>query len=142
MTFEADLIFSITQFANAFRDALDKSLRAFGLYGGQIYILISLWEKDGQTQIALAKRLNLSPPTIHKMLKSLAANGFIHSRQCEEDARQMRVYLTIKGGEIRPSVEKLWIAVEAKTFASLTETEKLIFRQLLEKLKADLINRG
>ena len=142
MIFKDDLIFSITQFANAFRDVLDKSLREIGLYSGQIYILIFLWEQDGQTQISLAQKLNLSPPTIHKMLKSLGSNGFVNCRKCENDARQMRVYLTDKAVGIRPMVERQWVAVEAKVLSSLTETEKLIFRQILEKVRADLLGRG
>ena len=141
MNFENDLIFSITQFANAFRDALEKSLREIGLYSGQVYILIFLWERDVQAQITLAQKLNLSPPTIHKMVKSLCENNFVTSQKCETDARQMRVYLTQKGLDIRPLVEKQWIQVEAKILAPLTDTEKLIFRQILDKLRENLIRR-
>jgi len=142
MTSEIDLIFSITQFANAFRDALDKSLREIGLYSGQVYILIFLWEQNEQTQVALAQKLNLSSPTIHKMVKSLSENNFVVSRKCAVDARQMRVSLTEKGNRIRPLVERQWIQVETKVLAPLTETEKLIFRQLLEKMRDNLISRG
>lgn len=141
MNFETDLIFSITQFANAFRDALDKSLREIGLYSGQVYVLIFLWEEDGQTQIALARKLNLSPPTIHKMVKSLSENNYVISRKCADDARQMRVELTKKGLEIRQLVERQWDKVELKILSPLTETEKLIFRQLLDKLRLNLNGR-
>lgn len=140
MTFENELIFSITQFTNAFRDLLDKALREIDLYSGQVYILILLWEADAQTQIALSQKLNLSPPTIHKMVKSLSRNNFVDCRRCESDARLMRVYLTEKGVEIRPSVERQWLAVEEKVIAPLTETEKLIFRQLIDKLKKGLLD--
>lgn len=139
MTFENDLIFSITQFANAFKDALDKSLREIGLYSGQVYVLIFLWEKDAQTQISLAQKFNLSPPTIHKMVKSLTESGFVVCRRCPGDARLVRVHLTQKGAAIRPQVEQQWNQVEAKTLSPLTETEKLIFRQILDKLKENLV---
>lgn len=138
MVLKNDLIFSLTQFSNVFRDTLDKTLKESGLYSGQIYILIALWEKDGQTQISLARELNLSSPTIHKMVRSLARNGFVNSSKCDLDARQMRVYLTEKGVAVQPLVEKQWIVVETKIFGSLTTTEKIIFGQLLEKLKSDL----
>ncbi len=138
MTFENDLIFSITQFANSFRTALDKSLREIGLYSGQVYILILLWKNDGQTQISLAQKLNLSPPTIHKMIKRLSENGFVDTRRCADDARRMIVKLTEKGLKIRPLVERQWNQVETKVLAPLTETEKLIFRQILDKLRENL----
>lgn len=142
MNFENGLIFSVTQFTNIYRDALDKSLREIGLYSGQVFILVFLWEKNEQTQIDLARRLNLSPPTIHKMVKSLSENNFVESRKCADDARQMRVYLTEKGINIRPLVERQWRQVEEKVFAPLTETEKLIFRQILDKLRENLNSRG
>lgn len=138
MTFENDLIFSITQFANSFRTALDKSLREIGLYSGQVYILILLWKNDGQTQVSLAQKLNLSPPTIHKMIKSLSENDFVNARRCGEDARRMIIKLTEKGTKIRPLVERQWSQVETKVLAPLTETEKLIFRQILDKLRENL----
>lgn len=142
MNFETTLIFSVTQFTNVFRNALEKSLRELDLYGGQIYILILLWQEDAQTQISLAQKLNLSPPTIHKMVRSLSENNFVSCNRCVNDARMMRVHLTEKGALIRSSVERQWSELENKVFASLTETEKLIFRQLVEKLKADLIVRS
>lgn len=142
MNFENDLIFSVTQFTNSFRDTLDKHLSEIELYGGQVYILIFLWEQNGQTQIALARKLNLSPPTIHKMVKSLSKNDFVESRKCGDDARQTRVYLTKKGVDIRLFVEQQWEKVEEKVFAPLTETEKLIYGQILNKLNENLNGRG
>lgn len=142
MNFETDFIFGVTQFSNAFRDALDKSLREIGLYSGQVFVLIFLWESDNQTQTALAEKLNLSAPTIHKMVKSLAENKFVVSAKCAYDARQMRVSLTEKGVEIRPLVERQWIKVEEAVFSSLTETEKLIFRQLVNKIRENLRNKA
>lgn len=142
MNFETTLIFSVTQFTNVFRNTLEKSLRELNLYSGQIYILILLWQEDAQTQISLAQKLNLSPPTVHKMVKSLSENNFVSCNRCANDSRMMRVHLTEKGVSIRSSVERQWSELENKVFASLTETEKLIFQQLVEKLKADLIVRS
>lgn len=128
------MVFSLTTVANSFKDLLDKHLKEIGLHGGQAFVLFSLWAENGQSQIALAQKLGLSAPTINKMVKSLGKNGFVDCQKCEKDGRLIRVYLTGKGSQCRQSVEEQWAKMEAAYFAGLTDTEKLIFRQILEKL--------
>lgn len=138
MDFENSLSFLLIQITNSFKIGLDKSLKQIGLHGGQIFVLISLWKEDGQSQIELAQKLFLSPPTINKMIVSLTVNGFINCRKCEGDGRVVRIFLTEKGLNCKTDVENQWLAFESKVFAPLTETEKLIFNQILEKLKETL----
>lgn len=135
MEFENSLAYLFMQTATAYRNVLQKSLSEIGLNSGQIYILISLWKSDGQNQVDLAKSLNLTPPTINKMVRSLAANGFVESQKCEKDSRMMRVYLTNKAREIQVSVEERWIKNESGFFSVLTDTERLMLSHLFEKLK-------
>lgn len=139
MNFEISLTFSLAQIANMFRDSLDKSLKEIGLHGGQIFILIALWQENGQSQISLAQKLNLSTPTINKMVKSLINNDFVKCEKCGNDGRVVRVYLTDKGLSCRNLVEEQWATLESSFFSYLNETEKLIFLQILEKLKHNLL---
>ncbi len=139
MQFENSLSFLFTQITNSFKVALDKSLKQIGLHGGQIFILVSLWEEDGQSQIGLAQKLNLSPPTINKMVAGLSGTDFVKCEKCGKDGRVIRVFLTGKGLNVRAAVESQWLEFESKVFAPLTETEKLIFVQILEKLKENLL---
>ncbi len=138
MNYNTSLTFLLSQISNLFRDSLDKLLKEIGLHGGQVFILIALWHDDAQSQISLAQKLSLSTPTINKMVKSLTINGFVTTRRCDNDARIMRVYLTDKGSSCRQLVEKQWIAMESVFFSPLNETEKLIFLQILHKLKPNL----
>ena len=135
MLLENNLTFLFTQITNTFKDMLDKNLKEIGLHGGQAFVLASLWHEDAQTQIKLAQTLGLSPPTINKMVKSLADNGFVSCQKCESDGRSVRVYITEKGVECRSAVEAQWEKTESTFFVNLTVTEKLIFVQVLENLK-------
>lgn len=135
MLFKSSLTFLFAKVANSFRDKLDKHLKEVGLHGGQVFILFSLWDQDGQSQIALAQSLGLSPPTINKMVKSLTANDFVECRKCDSDGRLLRVFLAAKGSECRGAVELQWQTMEADFFSQLTGTEKLILMQILEKIK-------
>jgi DNA-binding MarR family transcriptional regulator len=108
------------------------------LHGGQVFILISLWNNDHQSQIDLARELNLSAPTIYKMVNSLIKGGFVECIKCKNDGRMMRVHLTQKGIDYQKLVEEKYIEFETDFFSDLTETEKLIFIQICGKLKDSL----
>ena len=135
MGLDNSISYLLAKIANICRYLLDKSLSEIGLYGGQSFLLISLWETDGLNQTELAQKLDVSPPTISAMVKSLGKNNFVKSAKCERDGRAMRIYLTEKGIECQNFVETKWAEAESAAFSSLTETERLIFRQILEKLK-------
>ena len=127
--------FAFLQIANNYRNLLEKEMNKFGLHYGQISVLSLLWETDGLSQIALSSKLNLSQPTINKMVKSLSQNDFVNCNQCQNDGRVMRVFLTEKGLEIENLVSETTQTLQTNFFSSLTETEQLIFKQICDKLR-------
>lgn len=129
------LSFLVTQISNAHRASLEKLMCEIGLHAGQVFILNSLWEKDGQSQADLVRALQVSPPTITNMVGRMAASGFVELRKCENDGRLMRVYLTEKGSQIKPKVEEQWLKLEESMFFELSEAEKMMFSLLLKKIK-------
>lgn len=141
MNTENSLTYLFTQVSTAYRNRLQKQMNVINLHSGQIFILFSLWEKDGQSQIELVKDLNLTPPTIYKMVDSLMRNGFVTSEKCGADGRLMRVYLTDKGRQSKEAVEAQLLLLEADFFSGLNETEKLILMQILSKLKGGITNQ-
>ena len=138
MRFEETLPYLIAQISTVYKASLERSMRAVDLHGGQVFVLLLLWQEDGLSQIRLADKLRVSPPTINKMVKSLASNGYVECRRCVGDGRLMRIFLTEKGRSIRPAVERQWQQLETVLLENLTETEKLILFQLLAKLKDSL----
>jgi MarR family transcriptional regulator, organic hydroperoxide resistance regulator len=128
------ITYLFTSFATKHRDNLDKLMKEIGLHGGQIFVLNSLWFKDGLSQAELVKRLTLSAPTVYNMVVRLTETGFVKVLQDVEDARIMRVFLTEKGAEIKDAVLEQWSKLEEQTFANLTEPEKMMFTMLLQKM--------
>ena len=141
MFLETSVTYSFTQLANNFRYKFDLKMNELNLHGGQVFVLTCLWNLDGQSQIDLAAYLKLSAPTVNKMVKSLVGSGFVESRQCKNDGRIMRVYLTPRGIEHQKLVEEKFAEFEIDFFSSLTETERLILTQIFEKLKGNLLSR-
>lgn len=136
---ENSLTYLLTPIANAYWVNLEKAMNEIKLHSGQVFVLISLWKQDGQSQIQLSKNLNLAPPTVNKMVKNLVDSGFARSQRGKTDTRIVRVFLTDKGNEIRSLIEEQWLKLETRTLLNFTETEKLILFQLFGKLKENLI---
>ncbi|MBA3632861.1 MAG: MarR family transcriptional regulator [Acidobacteria bacterium] len=136
--FEDTITYLLTPVSNSYWVNLEKSMNEIKLHSGQVFILISLWKKDGQSQIELSKNLNLSTPTINKMVKNLKESGYVRIQRGKKDGRIVRVFLTEKGNERQSLVEEQWLKLENRTFLNFTETEKLILFQLFEKLMKNL----
>lgn len=130
-----DLGFVYLQTANNYRNLLEKEVNKFDLHYAQISVLSLLWQTDGMSQKRIASTLALSQPTVNKMIKSLLQGNFVKCRQCENDGRKMRVFLTEKGKNVEDNVVSAVNEIQEKFFSSLSETEQLILKQILERLK-------
>ncbi len=142
MNLQNSLIYSLMQITIDFRNALQKSVNEIGLHSGQIFILIALWKDDGQRQIDLANILGVSAPTVNKMVGSLQRGDFVECRPDDDDGRVARVFLTDRGRAAEILTEQKWSELEAVYFTALTDTEQLILRQILEKLKPAVVPAG
>ena len=134
MDFDQTVSHALNRISTAHRNLLERRMKEIGLHSGQVFVLMELWKRDGQRQIDLAARLRLAPPTINKILGGLLEADFVTRARYEDDARSTRIYLTRNGIDIRPALEQQWAELEEETLAGLTETERLIFNQLLRKL--------
>jgi len=114
-------------------------LEALGLYRGQPPLLHALWERDGRTHTDLAQRLHVQPATITKMIQRMEKTGFVECRPDPLDQRVSRVYLTSAGRAIESDVRRIWHTLEEETFASLTPEERTLLRELLARMRENLI---
>lgn len=134
MNFEKSLNYLLADLTTVHKNLLEKTLNKYGVHSGQVFILFELWKSDGLSQAVLAVNLNLSPPTINKMAKSLQTKSLVKLKRSDSDTRVVNVYLTEKGKNIRSEIELGWNALEEEITRNLTDTEKLIFHQLIEKV--------
>jgi DNA-binding MarR family transcriptional regulator len=134
MNIEDSAAYLLSKITVAHRNLLERHLREVGLHSGQVFVLFELWKKDGQRQIDLSENVRLAPPTVNKILTGLLDSGFVTRNRYEDDGRSVRIFLTDEGKQIRRDIEAVWDIVEERTMAALTETEQLVFRQLLTKM--------
>ena len=135
MKFHQTVSYLLSRVATAHKSYLEKRLGEIGLHGGQAFVLIELWKRDGRRQIDLAAELGLAPPTINKTVTGMIDSGLVTRARLEDDARSTRIFLTKDGLELRESVEAQWHEIEEEILTELTETERLVLFDLLTKLK-------
>lgn len=134
MNIEESAAYLLARLSVSHRNLMEKTLKSIGLHSGQMFVLSELWKSDGQRQIDLAEKLNLSPPTVNKILGGLLENDFATRERYEDDARSTRIFLTQKGRDAKSQVEDIWNILEEETLFGLTDTERLLLNQLLRKL--------
>ncbi|MFZ4813214.1 MAG: MarR family winged helix-turn-helix transcriptional regulator [Phototrophicaceae bacterium] len=120
------------------RYLLEQGLGKLGLHVGQEMILFQLWQKDGVTQSEISGCIEVSAPTVTKMLQGLEANGIILRQPDPHDARSLRVYLTEKGQALEPAVCALWQDTEAQMLHGVNEAERLLLLRLLDQMRENL----
>jgi len=133
--FEDTVSYLLAKVTTAFRNSLERHMGTIGLHGGQIFVLFELWKQDGLRQIDLASRLNLSPPTVNKMLTGLIEINLVTRSKIDDDKRSTRIFLTERAFEMREEIEAQWLELEENCLSGLTETERLVLFELLGKLR-------
>jgi MarR family transcriptional regulator, organic hydroperoxide resistance regulator len=128
----------LARVCKAHRGSVGDALADVELHVGQEMVLLHLWQRDGLTPSELAGALGVEPPTVTNMLSRMERAGLLERCRDPRDARCTRVYLTVKGRELREPVERRWEAVEERAFAGITTEEEALLRDLLARLHDNL----
>lgn len=124
------------------RYTVEAALNQLGLHAGQEIILFQLWANDGLTQSEIAELVDVTSPTISKMLRGLARTDLIQRREDLEDGRISRVFLTEKGRNLQGEVTRIWQDVEQQMMHSVNEVEKIVLTRLLTQMRDNLQRKG
>ena len=78
------------------------------------YILLTLSVEDGVTQNQLVRTTHLKGSTISIALEKMENEGLVKREQDPYDGRQIRVYLTVKGYDMKKSIDESIKEIEKK----------------------------
>lgn len=122
-------------------DKLEKdannALRAQGLTMVQSTALVWLSECEGKQAPLkeLERQLGVAQSTAAGITVRLEQKGFVESFGDANDRRVKMVHLTAKGEQSCITARQNMQDTEVKLLASLTEEEKTVFHQLLQKVR-------
>jgi DNA-binding MarR family transcriptional regulator len=129
---------ALSRVARLHRIAAGKVLRGVGLYPGQEFVMMHLWEAGAVRQSELIKAVDLDPSTVTKMLQRLEQAGHVRRRPDPADRRAVLVEASDASCGLLSQVTGAWGQLEGHTLAGLDETERAELTRLLAKVEANL----
>jgi MarR family transcriptional regulator, organic hydroperoxide resistance regulator len=123
----------------AFQTRLRERIEPFGVSAGMWYFLRLLWQKDGQTQRELSRRIGLMDPTAFIALGGMERRGLVTRVKDRADRRKISVLLTEHGKALRDQMLPLAHEINAEGLRSLSKTEIKTLLRLLKRIEADLL---
>ncbi|MCR4943244.1 MAG: MarR family transcriptional regulator [Clostridium sp.] len=113
---------------------LNKQLKKYNLSSGSFSYLLALNKNEGMSQIQISKDIGNDRAMSARTINKLIADGFVYKIQDEKDCRAYKLYLTDKGREIIPSIEKEIQEIINFLTEDLSEDEKRTTRDCLKNI--------
>lgn len=103
-------------------------------------ILFMLHKDEFMSQKELAKKLNITAPSITSSIQKMERAGYIGRRPDQEDQRIMRLYLTEKGKSCIRSIKEVADRMEEVLLEGMNAEEQLLLRRLMLQMNENLEN--
>lgn len=121
---------------NKLKRLLDKRYSKIGLYVGQARILGHLYRNKDEIvyQKNIENTFDIRGGTVTGVIDSLVSQNYIQRIESEIDKRKKKIVLTDSGEEVAIKCFEIITEVEGKLSNILTEEERNIFYQLMDKI--------
>ncbi|MFF4247032.1 MarR family winged helix-turn-helix transcriptional regulator [Streptomyces sp. NPDC001822] len=129
---------AVSRIARLHRTTAGRLLRGIGLYPGQEFVMMHLWDNGAVRQSDLIKAVELDPSTVTKMLQRLEQAGHVSRRPDPDDRRAVLVEATDASCGLHHAVRDAWSDLEERTLAGLGADERVELTRLLAKVEANL----
>lgn len=128
----------LSRVARLHRIAAGRLLKDVGLFPGQEFLMMCLWDCGPVRQSELIKAMGLDPSTVTKMLQRLEQTGHVRRSPDPADRRAVLVEATEEARGLRADVADVWTGLERYTLAGLTPDERGELARLLAKVERNL----
>ncbi len=98
---DSQLCFALYACSKELLRKYEPVLSPMGLTYTQYILLLTLWERDGQTIKSLGEMLYLDSGTLTPLVRRLESKGFVQRRRSKTDERSVEVFLTERGLALR-----------------------------------------
>ncbi|GAA2509304.1 MarR family winged helix-turn-helix transcriptional regulator [Streptomyces gobitricini] len=129
---------ALSRVARLHRIAAGRFLKEAGIYPGQEFVMMHLWDAGPVRQSELIKVLDLDPSTVTKMLQRLEQTGHVRRSPDPADRRAVLVEATTASCSLHTQVTGAWSRLEEQTLAGLDAHERAELARLLGKVEANL----
>ncbi|WP_078427994.1 MarR family winged helix-turn-helix transcriptional regulator [Alkalihalobacterium alkalinitrilicum] len=117
---------------------IKAKLEAFNIAPEQNLIMMLLWEKDGLTQNQISLKLNKDKTNIARMASNLEKKGFISRRNCNDDRRSVKLFLTPDGKALGEKVIPITEEFNENVIKDITDEELELLEKILIKMSKNV----
>ncbi|MFI2782033.1 MarR family winged helix-turn-helix transcriptional regulator [Streptomyces sp. ALB3] len=129
---------AVSRVARLHRITAGRLLRGLGLYPGQEFLMMHLWDTGAVRQAELIRAMDLDPSTVTKMLQRLEQAGHVRRRPDPDDRRAVLVEATEQSCALHTQVRAAWADLEEHTLVGLGPAERAELTRLLAKVEENL----
>lgn len=123
------------------RTVFDQRLKFMHVTRSQWWVLtmLSRHDREGFTQIELARLLDVGKVTLGGLIDRLAKNGLVERVDDKADRRSNRILMTRKGRLLLNKLEVIGVGINEEIMRDITEEEEEQLISILGKMKGTLI---
>ncbi|MBC8321700.1 MAG: MarR family transcriptional regulator [Bacteroidetes bacterium] len=105
-----------------------------GITQGIGYALINI-DKEGIPATKIAPLMGMTSSSLSRLLKIMEDDGLVYRKPDKEDKRVVRIFLTIKGNNLRKKVEEVVLDFNDKLFKKLELKDLQAFERVNNVIK-------
>lgn len=121
---------------------LDQKLKPYHLSHSQIFLLASLYQKEGIIQHTLCEIHNIDKAAVGRSIDKLAKLGYLKKEPSSNDRRKKNIYLTKKAYAFQARFFEILDEVEAQLRANISPDAIDSFRSTIKQMAANLKQGG
>jgi DNA-binding MarR family transcriptional regulator len=130
--------FTLSQLGFATSSRFGQIVGTLGLEPRHFALLRAVGAADGQSQQAVAERLQIPPSTMVSLVDHLEKQGLLQRRPHSTDRRTRLLHLTERGGQVLGEAIKLGAEWEQQICAGLSSAERDELLALLRRVAANI----
>ncbi len=137
-----DIQNEIKRFADAIlkmENSYEQYAKSLGTNKTGLDLIHTVYDKGECTQKYISEQLSIPKQTVNSIVAAYCKAGLIKLQEMPEDRRHKLISLTSKGEEYANKIIPHITDAEKESFEMLTEEEREIFLQLLEKFVNHLL---
>lgn len=131
--------YGLADVSHLMRLAFDQRMQNMGLTTATWRVIVWLSRQDGQTQAALAQRLEISRVALGETIDRLEKSGHVERRADPTDRRKWRVHLTDLSRDLLPRMFETSAELQDAYFQDFSEAELKQLQSSLTRLRARLV---
>jgi DNA-binding MarR family transcriptional regulator len=130
--------FTLSQLGFATSSRFGQIVGTLGLEPRHYALLRAVRGSDGQSQQAVAERLQIPPSTMVSLVDHLEQEGLLQRRPHSTDRRTRQLHLTERGGHVLDKAIQLGAEWEQQICAGLSSAERAELLGLLRRIAANI----